>query len=376
MAKLTKFLGNVFNGIFGSEGDMRDYQHAARLFTDDYMRLAPKVQFLYHVTFNIQNIALRSTGGALNKASPQIECGMLVKDVKLPGVQVNTDTKNQYGKKTNYQTAVTYSPVNITFHDDNDGLTHGLWQAYFQTNYNDSMYFENLKRQTPYQQSDNYVKFGLNSDRNYNFFLNEGISIYQLSRHRFFEFTLLNPMVQSWDPPSMSAGSSQPTESQMTVIYEGIKYATGRVSVDNPGGFAALHYDKTPSPLSVMGGGTAGFFGSGGVLAGGLDVFGSVASGEAFSNPFAFIGTAIKAKNTYENAKNLTKEGVLNEVENITEKSIIKQGRNVLNQNGADKFDAYKQVKASAGTPSGTTGQINTTTNNNANTSTQSGVNN
>jgi len=359
MAKLTKFLGNVFNGIFGSEGDMRDYQHAARLFTDDYMRLAPKVGFLYHVTFNINNIALRSPDASFNRASPQIECGMLVKDVKLPGIQVQTDTKNQYGKKTNYQTAVTYAPVTINFHDDNDGLTNAFWQQYFKANYNDSLYWQELYKQTPYQGSEQYVKFGLNSDRNKNFFQNEGVSIYQLARHRFFEFTLINPMIQSWDPPNMSAGDSAPRENQMTVIYEGVKYATGRVTTDNPTGFATLHYDRTPSPLSVMGGGTAGFFGANGVLAGGLDVFGDVASGDAFANPFAFIGTAIKAKNTIDNAKQLTKEGVRNEVQSITEQSLIRSARQTIDQKGADKFDAAKRTKAEAGNPSGTaSGQL------------------
>ena len=47
--KVTKFLGNVVGGIFGGEGDMRDAQHAARLFTDNFMRLAPKVEFLYQL---------------------------------------------------------------------------------------------------------------------------------------------------------------------------------------------------------------------------------------------------------------------------------------------------------------------------------------
>ena len=377
MAKLTKFLGNVFGGIFGSEGDMRDYQHAARLFTDEYMRRAPKVGFLYHVTFNIQNVAIRSPDGIFNKSSPQIECGMLVKDVKLPGIQVQTDTKNQYGKKTNYQTAVTYAPVQITFHDDNDGLTNAFWQQYFKANYNDSLYYQELYKQTPYQNSEQYVKFGLNSDRNKNFFQNEGISIYQLARHRFFEFTLINPMIQSWDPPSMSAGDSAPRENAMTVIYEGVKYSTGRITTDNPTGFATLHYDRTPSPLSVMGGGTAGFFGAGGVLAGGLDVFGDVASGDAFADPFAFIGTAIKAKNTIDNAKQLTKEGIRNEIASTAEENLVRAARTTIDQKGVDKFDQAKKTKAEAGNPSGasagTLSNNNTapTTNNNQETSTK-----
>ncbi len=361
MAKLTKFLGNVFGGIFGGEGDMRDYQHAARLFTDQTMRLAPKVGFLYHVTFNIQNLAIRSPNRAFSKGAPQIECGLLVKDVKLPGVQVQTDTKNQYGKKTNYQTSVSYAPVNITFHDDNDGLVNGFWQQYFKANYNDSLYYQELYKQTPYQDA-NFVKFGMNSDRNVNFFQPEGISIYQLARHQFSEFTLINPMIQSWDPPSMTSGDSQPRENQMVVIYEGIKYATGRITTDNPTGFATLHYDRTPSPLSVMGGGTAGFFGAGGVLAGGLDVFGDIASGDAFANPFALIGTAIKAKNTVENAKQLTKEGVRREVQGITEKSLVNSARQTIDQKGVDKFDNAKRTKANVGNPSGASGQL---TNNN-----------
>jgi hypothetical protein len=166
-------------------------------------------------------------------------------------------------------------------------------------------------------------------------------------------------MIQSWDPPNMTAGSSQPVENQMTVIYEGVKYATGRITTDNPTGFATLHYDRTPSPLSVMGGGTAGFFGANGVLAGGLDVFGDVASGDAFANPFAFIGTAIKAKNTIDNAKQLTKEGVRNEIQGITEKSLIRTARQTIDQKGADKFDAAKRTKAESGNPSGTaSGQL------------------
>ena len=69
MSKVTKFLGNVVGGIFGSDGDMRDYQHAARLFTDDYMRLAPKVEFLYHVYFDINKAAARSPGAGIGLAS-------------------------------------------------------------------------------------------------------------------------------------------------------------------------------------------------------------------------------------------------------------------------------------------------------------------
>ena len=228
MSKVTKFLGSVVGGIFGSEGDMKDYKHAARLFTDDYMRLAPKVEFLYHVHFDINKAAARSPGGPVgwSKSEPNIEVGMLVKACQVPGVTLNTETKNQYGKKTNIQTQAQYTPINITFHDDNVNLISGMWQQYFKNYYADSVFPEELKVQPtysrpgtgtykyaggddptgntsggsgPYRTSSiqsQKVGFGINSDFPGHFF--NKISIYQLSRHNFFEYTLVNPIIQSW----------------------------------------------------------------------------------------------------------------------------------------------------------------------------------
>jgi len=336
MSKVTKFLGSVVGGIFGSEGDMKDYKHAARLFTDDYMRLAPKVEFLYHVHFDINKAAARSPGGPVgwSKSEPNIEVGMLVKACQVPGVTLNTETKNQYGKKTNIQTQVQYTPINITFHDDNVNLISGMWQQYFKNYYADSVFPEELKVQPTYsrpgQQSrnpnlagpyntspiqSNKVGFGINSDFPGHFF--NKISIYQLSRHNFFEYQLINPIIQSWQGPQLNSSSSQPAENQMVLIYEGIKYAQGRVGNDNPDGFAQLHYDKSPSPLSIMGGGSSTLFGQNGVVAGGLDVFGDLLDPNVTSNPLALLGTAIKAKNTIDNAKQLTKAGIKNEVSSI-----------------------------------------------------------
>jgi len=340
--KFTKFLGSVVDGIFGSRGDMSDYQHAARLFTDDYMKLAPKVKFLYHVVFNINQQAVKSPDAIFNKALPQVECGMLVKDVKLPGVQVNTEVKNQYGKKTNFQTAVQYQPVTFTFHDDNRGLTAALWRQYFQTYYHDSLFPTVLEKHKLYNPPEaSYMKFGYSSDVSVKFF--RDISIYQLSQHKFHEFKLINPIVSSWDPPNMSAGDSQPAENQMQVIYEGIQYGYGSISVDNPAGFAQIHYDRSPSPIQAGGG---GLFGANGVIAGGLDIFGDVMSGEAFSNPFALIGTAIKAKNVADKADRLSSDSVKQEIAGITKRAIFNSTQEIMNQKGADKIDANKDVQA------------------------------
>ena len=360
MAKLTKFLGNVVGGIFGSEGDMKDYKHAARLFTDNLSALSPKVEFLYHVYFDINKVAARAPGNfGFAKSEANIEVGMLVKSAQVPGVTVNTETKNQYGKKTNIQTQVQYNPINIVFHDDNTNLISGMWQQYFKNYYADSNYPDHLARMPTYNarrhegngatqylnQENSPVSFGYDDWATANFF--NHISIYQLSRHRFFEYTLINPIITSWNGATLNSASSQPAENTMTVIYEGIKYAEGEVSIGKPDGFAQLHYDSSPSPLSLMGGGTASLFGSTGVLAGGLDVFGDIASGQAFSNPLAFIGTAIKAKNTVENAKKLTSQGVKQEITGIAEGALVNTIGQTLRESSSAKADQAQTTPVS-----------------------------
>lgn len=352
MSKLTKFLGNVVGGIFGSEGDMKDYKHAARLFTDNLSALSPKVEFLYHVYFDINPVAARSPGNfGFAKSEANIEVGMLVKSCQVPGVTINTETKNQYGKKTNIQTQVQYTPINMVFHDDNTNLISGMWQQYFKNYYADSNYPDKLARHPTYNaarhegngattqlnQESTQVSFGYDDWATANFF--NHISIYQLSRHRFFEYTLINPIITSWNGATLNSSSSQPAENQMQIIYEGIKYAEGDIKTGSPDGFAQLHYDSSPSPLSLMGGGSASLFGQTGVLAGGLDVFGDVASGQAFANPLNFIGTAIKAKNTYENAKKLTSQGIKQEVTGIAEGALVNTIGQTLRETSSAKTD-------------------------------------
>jgi hypothetical protein len=352
MSKLTKFLGNVVGGIFGSEGDMKDYKHAARLFTDNLSALSPKVEFLYHVYFDINPVAARTPGNfGFAKSEANIEVGMLVKSCQVPGVTINTETKNQYGKKTNIQTQVQYTPINMVFHDDNTNLISGMWQQYFKNYYADSNYPDKLARHPTYNaarhegngattqlnQESTQVSFGYDDWATANFF--NHISIYQLSRHRFFEYTLINPIITSWNGATLNSSSSQPAENQMQIIYEGIKYAEGDIKTGSPDGFAQLHYDSSPSPLSLMGGGSASLFGQTGVLAGGLDVFGDVASGQAFANPLNFIGTAIKAKNTYENAKKLTSQGIKQEVTGIAEGALVNTIGQTLRETSSAKTD-------------------------------------
>ena len=102
----------------------------------------------------------------------------------------------------------------------------------------------------------------------------------------------------------------------MSIEYESVIYSGGNVSVNSPKGFATLHYDTTPSPLSVAGGGIAALTGEGGVLDGLEQIFGDIASGDVLT-PKGFLGTAIKAINTYKQGGRLSKEGLKREAVNI-----------------------------------------------------------
>ena len=67
-SKFTGFLDNVASGILGPKGNMADWQHAARLYTDDTQKHAPKLGFLYHVTFTLTKEAQAICMGAYSAA--------------------------------------------------------------------------------------------------------------------------------------------------------------------------------------------------------------------------------------------------------------------------------------------------------------------
>jgi hypothetical protein len=94
-------------------------------------------------------------------------------------------------------------------------------------------------------------------------------------------------------------------------------YTQGKVKRGTPKGFATLHYDTTPSPLSMAGGGVGTLTGDGGVLDGLESVFGAVGDGSAFASFGGFLGTAITAVNTVKNVKSLSKDGLKKEALNI-----------------------------------------------------------
>jgi len=311
----TRFLTGVSEGLLNPKGQQSNWQHATRLFVDDTFRLAPRTKFLYYVRFDLNKHAIRSP--QFSNEHEQ-EVGLLVKSADLPKFNFDSVVKNQYNRKKIVYKQINYEPVNLTMHDDNAGVINALWAIYYGYYIADRLnpdaaYEANHLRPTK-TPKDNF-RYGLDNDITDPFF--KSVTIYTMSRRRFIGYTLVNPRIKSWNHGGMDYSASDFNESSMTLEYEAVRYSAGNVSYGNPKGFANLHYDTTPSPLSVAGGGVATLTGAGGVLDGLESVFGKLESGAAFDSFGGFMGTAIEAVNTYKNVKQLSTAQLKSEAINI-----------------------------------------------------------
>ncbi len=361
MAKFFKnFLSNVGQGVTKPKGNLGDFQHASRLFVQSNYRLAPKQKFLYHVVFNIHPEVKSKMSFIANNTTA---LNMLVKSVDLPKFKVDTDMVQQYNRKKQIHTKIEYDPVNITFYDDNLGVTTNMWASYYGYYFADSSHggsagsmptigsagaggtpFGGVKqiwdaiknipkawgqsKQTTKKGSsepgspaafqsntygrENKFRFGLDNGSSAPFFTS--IQIFQLSRRSYQCYTLVNPKVVSFQHDNLQyADGAATTQNQMSVVYEAVIYGVGAVKQGNPTGFGTEYYDQQPSPLSIAGGGTASLFGQGGVLGGISDVLGDLSNPDTYTNPSKLFGTLIKGANTVNNAKKLNKQGLRQE---------------------------------------------------------------
>jgi len=287
--KFNKFLGDMLRGFLDPKGNLGDYQHASRLYVDDTFRLAPKNKFLFYVVFNINPNALTNVSFQDRHA---LELNYLVKSADLPKYTINTETLNQYNRKTNVYTKIVYDPVSLTLHDDNNGITNMLWALYYGYYFNDSHNSSDPYSDVSpaaYQKSTYAMKgpfrYGLDvssSEGNTGtiepFF--NSIQLFTLSRQRFFSYMLCNPKITKWDHDTMDQSDGAGiVENRMTLAYDAVIYNSGMVDVDDPAGFALLHYDQSPSPIvnqEVLQKGMAGIFG---------DVF----SLNSFASPLSYL---------------------------------------------------------------------------------------
>jgi hypothetical protein len=328
---LSGFLDNVAKGLFNAKGNLGDYAHAARLYNSKSFRLAPKTKFLYHVVFNI-NPGVWDKQQRFKENHIQ-ELGLLVKAIDLPKFKITVDSTQQYNRKKQVQTRLDYDPINITFHDDNLGVTTTLWSFYYGYYFADSGHGNSIgsingplgnskvgeKTVFPGYSSKNIVgnkteykkyRYGLDNDQAEPFF--NSIQIFQLSRKQYQSYTLVNPIIESWQHESLENSSNDTSSNKMSIRYEAVIYGQGAVKKDNPKNFAKIHYDNTPSPLSLLGGGAASLFGGGGLLNNGLGLLGDITTGAAF-RPENLFGSIVRGANIINNAKKLSTEGLRQE---------------------------------------------------------------
>ena len=263
----------IFDGFLKqiARGDnIKDYQHAARLFVDNNYERSPKYSWLFHVYFDLNP---EFTTLARDQ---QIAAGILVKSADLPRFRMDTKTFNNYNRPSLVQSKIRYEDVNITFHDDSSNIIRKLWFDYYNfyyrdadNNYGDATGSLNQIYLAPNKQVLGrralFNKFGYSpKTQGFNNQFIQAIRIYSLHQKRFSEYTLINPMINAYRHGSHVNGQDGTMENTMTVSYETVLYASGFTKIAR--GFADLFYDKSPSPLTPAGGGTNSILGPGGIV--------------------------------------------------------------------------------------------------------------
>jgi hypothetical protein len=341
---------DFLKGFFGTNG-LRDYTHAAKIFTTNGYELSPRYKFLFHVSFTLNTTeipALKSVFG--DTGTNQI--GLLVKTINLPSFDIAHDELNQYNRKRLVQTQVKYGPVQVTFHDDQGDVSRNLWYNYFSYYYKDpSQQYGSTSNQNGQIGviSNRQAGFSYNSrdiyadDRNVNdwgyigesyidsttigkppFF--KDIRIYGLNQHKFAEYVLINPIITRWehDTYDYSQGDGM-MQNSMTIKYETVKYRTGAVSASrsdtNIKGFAdPSYYDNIRSPISRPGS-TASVLGQGGLIETGVGIVEDLQS----NTLGGLIGAVQKAGTAYNTFKGKNLRSIATEEAYGAAKAIARQ---------------------------------------------------
>ena len=239
-------------------GATHPYDHATRLFLSDNFRLAPKQSFLYYVFINVDKIALQTLVGSLCSEAvssqsliEQYETGLMAKRVELPRFNIQTRSLKAYNRKNIFQTGIMYDPISITFHDDAADTVLKFWNDFYTYYYRDSDYNSTLYT-VPHKYEARAREGWGYTPRNNNLkpFIRD-IQIFSLHNKRFTEYRLINPIITNWRHGEHdSSASNGIMEASMTVDFETVKYYTGYVNPVDVNGFAIIHYDDTPSPIS------------------------------------------------------------------------------------------------------------------------------
>lgn len=333
--QFTRFLQGVGSGILNPKGNLGDARHAARLYTDHTFARAPRTKFMYYVYFELNPEAVRSASWLIRH---QLEAGLLVKSADLPKISIEHEIKNMYNKKKIVYKDIKFEPLNLQLHDDNLGITNSLYALYY--GYHSPERFLDTQvshadpgsnQGSPYWRSNtalsNRGSYGLDqigSDQS--FF--RSIQIYTLARKAWNGYRLLNPRIVNWGHGQVDQSTNNGTiENNMTIVYESVIYGQGVVNPNGkwPPRFGTIHYDKTPSPLSVGGGVNPSVFGLTGVFGQADEILQDsqrifkdyYEGGDGNAANRGILQTAIKSINFYKSVASISKESLIADATNI-----------------------------------------------------------
>ena len=334
---MASFFNNFLHGL--AAGDhVKDYRHASNLFSHDNFRLAPKFRYLYHCVIVLNRSVAQQT-------FDQAELGFMVKAVDLPGISIDVETLNQYNRTAYNYGKVHYSPVSITFHDDNHNNVRNFLANYY------SYYFgDGNKQPAEYNirtggglrntfEENNQIpggSWGLDSafTQSYGLNLIKEITIYSLSKGKGTSYTLKNPVITEYSHGSHEASDGvSPMEHTINLNYDAIVY--GDVGIGSIPNFGSGFYDKAPSALSGGGRGTNSVIGPGGMFDKGMDVFGNLKSGN-------LLGAAVGAFQLREQVRaNDVRDLLKNEL-----KDSLPSAVDIITRNAGNRFPTATMRKA------------------------------
>jgi hypothetical protein len=257
---------------------LRDFQHASKIFRSDSYAKAPKLKFLFHAYFALNDT--QYSNGTIGTLTNQEPIGVLVKTFKLPSFQLMTHEMNQYNRKRVVQTKIKYEPVEISFHDDSSNIITKLWNEYYTYYYNDSKNYINSQFQgKPGYVPPQFATESLTGSRNiYENEISENsswgyigetntsssikkaffryITIFGFNQHKFTAYTLVNPIITrvTHDTYNYSEGGGT-MEMTMSINYETVIYNQGAMDGKNPSNIVTQFgqdniYDRVLSPIT------------------------------------------------------------------------------------------------------------------------------
>lgn len=288
---------NLVDGLLRQDY-LRDWDHASQLYLTNNNELQPKQSFLFHVFFELNEPDTLNPGAKINSfvgdPNKRKELGMLVKQVSLPKFTIDTKTLNAYNRPHIVQTKIHYDPITIHFHDDSANVVRNFWYDYYSYYYRNS---DHGSAKNPLDASVAHREItSPRTDKDWGYTLRgstpdspvsqpylRSIRIYSLHNKRFSEYVLTNPIIKSFAHGDHNSASGADTlDHTMTIEFEGIHYASGKVSKKGnsyPLGFGDIHYDKRPSPITAAGGGTLSLLGAGGLVDSTDDVYDDLEDG-------------------------------------------------------------------------------------------------